>query len=202
MTTTITTYVDEAIRTAPTLKRDDHSLVLAGIGLIGEAVEAFEAARKLVINKAVLIKELGDVTWYAALLCFVVELPFVNYEITTRAAQFYVASAGSGDDQYKAIETITSRLVISAKNVSEFVKKQVFHNHPNDTLKMNQLLRIVLRDVQIAAAWAGVDFETVLSTNIEKLKIRYPERFTPEASINKDEAREHALLSSEASAPE
>ncbi len=40
----------------------------------------------------------------------------------------------------------------------------------------------------------GGDFGTILDTNIEKLRARYPEKFTSESAINRDLGREREIL--------
>ena len=69
----------------------------------------------------------------------------------------------------------------------DLVKKHLFHGHE---LKKDELIK-ELGDVAwylAEAAYAlDIDLETILVKNIEKLKKRYPEGFSVEASINRKE---------------
>jgi hypothetical protein len=47
------------------------------------------------------------------------------------------------------------------------------------------------------AEWFELDFFQVLTNNIDKLKVRYPEKFTEEAAQNRDLEAERAELEKE-----
>lgn len=177
------TYVAEAIRTAPTLKRDNDSLILAGIGIAGEAIEAYEVVTApLALDIPKLIKELGDVYWYTALAAFAVDIDF---------AGLLLPNAVVGElAQSRTLDSITRQYLIRAKNVSEYMKKAVFHSHPVDKVELETLLRELARHGQLMAQSVDVSVEEVLAKNIDKLRVRYPERFTTEGSLNKNEAAE------------
>jgi NTP pyrophosphatase (non-canonical NTP hydrolase) len=76
-----------------------------------------------------------------------------------------------------------------AGEVADLWKKVRFHGHPM-TAELCQKLVIELGDVlfyvaDIASA-LGFDLETVAKLNNEKLRRRYPEGFSCDASLNRD----------------
>lgn len=67
----------------------------------------------------------------------------------------------------------------------ELIKKHLFHGHPLDKEKLKKEIGDVLWYVAQLAAAAEISLEDVGQANVAKLKARYPEGFTPEASLNR-----------------
>jgi len=75
-----------------------------------------------------------------------------------------------------------------AGEAGEFVdeyKKVVGHGHPIDEAKLKKELGDVAWYIAELCTAHGWCMDEVLSANIQKLKTRYPEKFTTEASINR-----------------
>lgn len=68
---------------------------------------------------------------------------------------------------------------------AEIVKKHLFHDHPLDRDKAIKEVGDVLWYVSQACTALGVSLEEVGQMNIDKLRKRYPEGFTPERSIHR-----------------
>lgn len=67
--------------------------------------------------------------------------------------------------------------------VADVVKKWKFQGHDLDKQKIIKELGDVCWYIAIMAEGLGVDLETVMQLNIEKLRSRYPEGFEAEKSI-------------------
>lgn len=71
---------------------------------------------------------------------------------------------------------------------ADVVKKHIFHRHPF-TDETSQKLYLELGDVlwyvAVAATTLGFTLSEVMQANIDKLKARYPDGFTTEASLNR-----------------
>ncbi len=71
--------------------------------------------------------------------------------------------------------------------VGDIIKKHLFHGHPLDEEKLIK----ELGDVCYYLAWMcnalGTTLSVVMEENINKLRKRYPEGFSEEASINRVE---------------
>lgn len=71
--------------------------------------------------------------------------------------------------------------------VIDLVKKHVSHGHPLNREKLIDELGDVAWYLAECATVLDVTLEDVLARNIEKLKKRYPEGFSSERSINREE---------------
>lgn len=71
----------------------------------------------------------------------------------------------------------------------DLIKKHLFHGQPLDVEKLRKELGDVLWYVSAIATGAGLTLEEVAEANVEKLRKRYPEGFSPAASVARaDEA--------------
>lgn len=91
-------------------------------------------------------------------------------------------------------ENLTEALLFAAINIpgeageiANYVKKVVWHRHPFDPIKMVDELGDLLWYIQKAASDLGFTLEDIATYNIEKLKKRYPDGFSSERSINREE---------------
>jgi NTP pyrophosphatase (non-canonical NTP hydrolase) len=66
--------------------------------------------------------------------------------------------------------------------VVELIKKFVGHGHELNRLKLRAELGDVLWYVAAIASAVGLDLDDVAEGNVAKLKLRYPDGFSPEAS--------------------
>ena len=73
-----------------------------------------------------------------------------------------------------------------AGEVTDYLKKVLFHGHELDIDKVKDELGDVLWYVSTIASTCGVALSDVASANIEKLKKRYPEGFDSDRSINRE----------------
>lgn len=74
-----------------------------------------------------------------------------------------------------------------AGEVSGLIKKASFHGHIIDQSEIAKELGDTLWYLSNIARLAGLTLEEVATTNIEKLRKRYPNGFSTEASINREE---------------
>ena len=74
-----------------------------------------------------------------------------------------------------------------AGEVADLVKKSLFHGHKVDQENIKKELGDVLWYMTQLARLVGITLEDVAAANIAKLKERYPDGFSVEASINRKE---------------
>jgi NTP pyrophosphatase (non-canonical NTP hydrolase) len=72
-----------------------------------------------------------------------------------------------------------------AGEVSDIIKKHLFHGHPFDIEGLKKELGDVLWYVAAIADRVGISLEDVAEANLEKLRKRYPNGFSVEASRNR-----------------
>lgn len=68
---------------------------------------------------------------------------------------------------------------------ADTVKKVLYHAHPRDALHMAEELGDNLWYIALASREIGIPLSTILRMNVEKLKRRYPNGFSEEASRNR-----------------
>ena len=69
--------------------------------------------------------------------------------------------------------------------VAELIKKHLFHDHPLDTQKVMKELGDVLWYIAAMATAVGVTLDQVGQMNVDKLRLRYPDGFDSNKSINR-----------------
>ena len=69
-----------------------------------------------------------------------------------------------------------------AGEACDLLKKWVFHEHPRDIDKLTKELGDVLWYMAMLCSTFGVSLSTVASMNVAKLRARYPEGFSAQAS--------------------
>ena len=87
-----------------------------------------------------------------------------------------------------------------ATEAGEFLdalKKSVFYGKELDRVNLKEELGDLLWYMAIAMDELGTDFETEMERNIEKLRARYPERFTKEKALERDLEKEREILERE-----
>lgn len=188
---TLVEYQLLASRTCPDLPgeyENERHMNLGVITEVGEALDIFKKylAYKKEIDVTNLGEELADISWYIVNKCRF-------YEIALE------------EDFEKVVE-----------EVSQLIETQMFKeaNLPKD-LKSEALLHLIVQTycspsesifnspiVQLAilaniASWYDLEFFQILTNNINKLKVRYPEKFTEEAALNRNLDAERVELEKE-----
>lgn len=74
-----------------------------------------------------------------------------------------------------------------AGEVADLIKKHVGHGHTLDQQKLVKELGDVLWYISALCTLNGLSLADVARTNVAKLRLRYPDGFTEEASINRKE---------------
>jgi NTP pyrophosphatase (non-canonical NTP hydrolase) len=72
-----------------------------------------------------------------------------------------------------------------AGEVADIIKKELGHGHPEDPAKIAIELGDVMWYIAVLADEYGLSLSDIATMNITKLKARYPEGFSTEASLNR-----------------
>ena len=73
-----------------------------------------------------------------------------------------------------------------AGEVVELFKKHIGHGHELNTSKLEKELGDVLWYISAIATGLSLSLDDIAQHNINKLKARYPDKFSAERSINRD----------------
>jgi len=85
-------------------------------------------------------------------------------------------------------------LVTEAGEFQDMLKKHIYYGRELDTVNLKEEIGDLLWYCAIALNALDADFESVMQTNIDKLKARYPEKFTEEAATNRNLLKEREIL--------
>lgn len=148
------------------------------MGLSGEAAEAFAILREVPISEEDALKlkaELGDISHYAVGLASMayIQLP-AHIELDIE------------DPSDIPVCETADELICLTGEILEHAKKVIYHRHTFDAneLKITEVLKLV----KLLAKAHGFKYSDVLTANIEKLKLRYPEKFNTADSIARVDA--------------
>lgn len=112
-----------------------------------------------------------------------------KYIVSTLDAyqSFNVSRNKKYPDMKQALQDGALGLNGEAGEVADIVKKHVYHGHDLDKQHLIEELGDTLWYISIIAASVGVSLSDVATQNVEKLVRRYPEGFTIEQSINRED---------------
>ena len=165
---TLDEYQKAAARTAPMTVTAMVQQATFSLGLVCEATEVLEVMGGENVDPELFIKELGDVLWYTAGLCTL----------------FKLSLADTATLEHKTNPN-AQELVIKAGKVSDYMKKVIGHGHDMDTARLSDEIGGVLQAIHSLCLAYGISLSDVGKANVAKLKARYPDGFSSEASRNR-----------------
>jgi NTP pyrophosphatase (non-canonical NTP hydrolase) len=195
----------EAARTGGTDLQPDRQmqgLVCAALGLAGEAAEVLSGALFPNTTRGNdFAQEVGDVLWYAAHLCNVlgwrlsgVTAPDTANGVPTSRRwdtirDFHddhcLASRSLGNESTSGtMVSYAARVVVCAGGIADAVKKAACHGQPLEAHlpAINRDLNSLMVNLVLTCEAAGVRLDGPARLNVEKMRKRYPDGFTAEAS--------------------
>ena len=165
-------YQFEASRTCSDLgEENNYTHMRLGVTTeIGEICDIFK--KHLAYGKEIdlvhLGEELADVAWY---IC--------NHATFTGV----LAGVETGMSECVDLEDVLVSLDFIYLQYTELVEDNTYFSHPEQ-----------LGMLKTIADYYELDFESLLDKNIAKLKVRFPEKFTQEAALNRNLVAERATL--------
>lgn len=85
-----------------------------------------------------------------------------------------------------------------ANELLDMMKKNIFYGKDIDVVNIVEEVGDILWYCALLLRECGYTFEEVMEINIEKLRLRFPEKFEEDQAINRDVDKERTLLESEA----
>lgn len=162
-------YQQQAKRTCPSLGSDKLDLAHMVLGVCSEVEEYVNATDK--VNKS---EECSDMNWYLANYC-----TFRGYNL---------------EDMYKDIpgNTCLDTFDVHLSRLQDYVKKYMAYNKDICPTKEQFALKGLCYWVTIM--YEGIDMEQSLQNNIDKLRVRFPDKFDEDLAKNRDLAAERKEL--------
>jgi NTP pyrophosphatase (non-canonical NTP hydrolase) len=185
---TILEYQGLAARTCPSLPGEHENERHMNLGVITEIGEVLDIYKKnLAYNKPFdvvnLGEELADIAWYIVNKCKFHEIPLEEDFDTVKAEV----------KQLLDTQMFTQQdLPVALK--AEALMHPLLQAYCGPTNSIFSAPIVQLAMLANIAEWYELDFFQLLTNNIDKLKVRYPEKFTEEAAQNRDLDAERAEL--------
>ena len=190
-------YQELAYRTAKPLPTKSEDLVHAALGLgseSGELADTISSAwMHLPFNVHNIAEELGDICWYAALMCVTMGWRFENMTIQAGDASEMsqpLAAAVIGRNP----PAMTLVLCSFAGNILSVVKAHVMYGKELDETLLKRQLSLLVTTVELLASAHDIPFvEVVLAQNIGKLQKRYPDKYSDAFAIARADKSIHLI---------
>ena len=191
-----------AARTLPDLGSIGNNLLHMEAGIagefLGEAVDILKKtfAYKKPLDKVHLGEELADTVWYCA------GVETINKLHGTIIVFDEEAIASVENIKNQTITYIKESVRVRSSSVeTECLKTILANKRAVDSINRGGILAIVGICMGICEV-LEIDFWQALTNNISKLQVRYPEKFTEEAALNRDLAAERAELEKVSDCPD
>lgn len=173
-------YQLNAKRTVAELGSLELNLSHMVLGIISEQEEFLKA---LVDNDKVnLLEESVDAIWYIANYC------------TFRGFDLEDIYNNREDYVIEAWETEVSQYEVQISKLADYVKKFIAYKKPLDESKEINSLRILLDTICNDIKEIGGDIYQSLQNNIDKLKVRFPDKFSEDQALNRNLEEERKEL--------
>lgn len=85
-------------------------------------------------------------------------------------------------------------LSTEAGEFNDVIKKHIFYGKELDIVNLKEEAGDLLWYLCLLCDETNVDFEDLMTTTINKLKARYPNKFTQESALNRDLVKERDVL--------
>lgn len=120
-------------------------------------------------------EEIGDILWYLA-----------NYDRIRENNNF---------QDYKLEEHhFNFSVFIEISKLQNQVKRFVAYKKDIDRVEETKIVTNTILALKYACSKLGLDIYKIMENNIQKLKVRFPEKFTEENAINRNLEKEYDVL--------
>lgn len=159
---TVNQYQIESRRTCPSLGSDKLDLSHMVLGIFSEFEEYMSALEKEdIYNQS---EECSDMMWYISNYC---TFRFINLELLW-------------NEKYYNKQPFT----VNVSVLQDYVKKYIAYNKPINEEKETEILKAILYNV--SQMYGIINVEKSLQNNIDKLKVRFPDKFSEELANNRN----------------
>ncbi len=119
---------------------------------------------------------------------------YISDAIRTESRDFDTMNARLNDDGLKRLLHAGIGLSTEGGEFLDGLKKHIFYGKELDRVNLAEELGDIFWYLAIASDELGIEFETVMNRNIEKLRARYGEKFTEQRAENRDLDTEREIL--------
>ncbi len=119
---------------------------------------------------------------------------YINDAIKTESNDFTAMDTRLKDNGLKRLLHAGIGLSTESGEFLDALKKHIFYGKELDRVNLAEELGDLFWYMAIVADELGVEFESVMERNIQKLKARYGEKFSEEKAENRDLENERTIL--------
>lgn len=165
-------------------------LLHGALGLSSELAELQELANEDDIDPVHLKEEIGDQFWYMGVL---IDELGLDPDKTLKTLDIYFGElTETGKQEY--LQASVSALTVHIGHLNDLMKKSVFYGKPVSADLFSDRLDMINFTLNNALSVYGITPSEARATNIAKLKERYKNKFTEAAALERDLAKERAVL--------
>lgn len=146
-------------------------------GEIGELVRCVGTELKLRVDKVNLGEELGDIYWYISNYCNFRNLP-IPEEVQTTLPN----------------DMCLDLLIISIAELTDIVKKQLAYGRTIEKSKELEIIYNIYVALSLFEDIYDIQGSVIRDRNIAKLTVRYPDKYSDVAALNRDLNAERKIL--------
>lgn len=121
---------------------------------------------------------------------------YISDAIRTESTDFEAMNTRLSDDGTKRLLHAGFGLSTEAGEFLDALKKHIFYGKELDRVNLKEEMGDLFWYLAIACDELDVEFESLMETNIAKLKARYGEKFTEQRAENRDLSAERTILES------
>jgi NTP pyrophosphatase (non-canonical NTP hydrolase) len=152
------------------------------IGISTEITELFQALSTRRMDTINLSEEIADIHWYLAIF----QREF-GFEVNTNRNDANAIS-------FNSIEDLVIDTAIYSGELLDLYKKWGFYKRNIGQEAVIGLCNRIALNTVVMCDWIGIPLEVALERNIEKLRARFPEKFTEEMANVRDLDTERKIL--------
>lgn len=119
---------------------------------------------------------------------------YIKDAIVTESTDFKAMDERFKDDGLKRLLHTGIGLSTEAGEFLDALKKHIFYGKELDKVNLKEEMGDLFWYLAIACDELDVDFETLMQTNIQKLKARYGEKFSEQKAENRNLGNERKIL--------
>jgi NTP pyrophosphatase (non-canonical NTP hydrolase) len=116
---------------------------------------------------------------------------YVKKALRTESKKYGFSATGKVTPR---IEHAVYGLVTEAGELMDQIKKAKIYNKELDTFNLMEEAGDLMWYLALLSDELKVSFEEIWETNVKKLKVRYPEKYSDEKALNRDLKNERAVL--------
>lgn len=188
-------YVDLAKRTRKDMGSLQMDTIHMVLGVSGEVMGEFidQLKKHYIYGKELdvinLGEELSDTMWYVANMYDILDLKLLNDIVIPESIKI----GGHGSLLLPSIKMAKQINDTFYYLCSDIMDDQDSFKEQDKEKYLEKIISIIITITSLAAIW-GIDLSKSLQNNIEKLKVRYPEKYTDEGAIVRNLEEERKKL--------